>query len=683
MLHLDFETRSKFDLREVGLDRYATDPSTEAILLAWTFDDEPVEVWEILRFPIPDRLLEGFRNPDSKFCAWNSSFERWIAKHCLGYETRIEQWTDPKILARYASIPGSLEEAGKILNLPQEQRKNDDGNGENGLIELFSLPSRMGGEETLFGIRPTEFRDWETNPQEWLRFIEYCRQDVIAERYILNALRAFKLPEREVRGWYLDQKINDAGMPVDLALVTNALKIAVKDKEEKLAEIATKTGLSNPNSNPQILAWLKQRGYPFESMGKPLVVRALTGEGNLTAEAKEVLKLRQLAAKTSYTKYENILNRVGTDGRLRDQFAYLGSARAGRWASLGINLQNLPRPDKNVSKRIDLAVELLQSGNFDELAASFTDLMAVATSCIRASFCAPPGKKLVVCDLGAIENRGLGWSAGCDAILKVFRDKLDPYVSFAVFMYNEPYEVLIKDKDKRQQAKPAVLGAGYRLGGGQLGTDRYGNEIKTGLWGYGAAMGVDMPQEECKRVVGVFREAYPEVVQLWYDLENASFACLDGGKHEVGLCVFEAFGGIDRYDRKLMRITLPSGRCLHYIRPKIEKREFYGKMKDTLVYSGIDQLTRLWQTTTTHGGKLTENIVQAISRDILLEAMFLADDKGFEIVGTVHDEIIALVDIDSPLGVEDLRWCMVQSPSWASDLPLEAEGYESQYYKKG
>jgi DNA polymerase len=350
---------------------------------------------------------------------------------------------------------------------------------------------------------------------------------------------------------------------------------------------------------------------------------------------------------------------------------------------MGINLQNLPRPDRSVSKKLDLAVELLRSGRFDELAAEFPDLMAVATSCIRSSFCAPSGKKLVVCDLGAIENRVLGWVAVCDGILKVFRDKLDPYVSFAVFMYDQPYEILILDKEKRQQAKPAVLGAGYRLGGGQLGTDRYGNEIKTGLWGYAAAMGVDMPQEECQRVVGVFRAAYTEVVQLWYDLESASFACLDGGKHEVGRCVFEAFGGTDRYDRKLMRITLPSGRCLHYIRPKIEKREFYGKMKDTLTYEGIDQLTRLWERTTTHGGKLTENIVQAIARDILLNGMFISDSMGFEIIGTVHDEQITLVDIDSPLDHHKLRECMIVQPEWAPDLPLDAEGYQGVYYKKG
>jgi DNA polymerase len=684
VLHLDYETRSELDLTEVGLDRYATHPSTRAILLGWAFDDDEVQVWECLRHPMPEPLRAAFQNPDTKYTAWNTSFERWISKHCLGIETRIDQWFDPKIIARYASIPGSLDECGKILNLPLDQRKIEGAKGEGGLIELFSLPCKAARAETLFGPLEAEFHDWEDKPNEWATFVEYCKRDVEVERNVTKALRGFKLPEREMRGWYLDQKINDAGMPVDMTLVTNALKIAVREKEQMMEELGKMTGLSNPNSDQQMLKWITERGYGFASMGKPLIARALAGEFPLTDECKSVLKLRQLAKKTSYTKYENILTRVGADARLRDQFAYLGSARAGRWASFGINLQNLPRPDRSVSKSIDWAVQMLREGRVEELAAKFPDLMAVATSCIRASFRAPDGKKLVVCDLGAIENRVLGWVADCDLILKVFRDKLDPYVSFGVFMYDEPYEVLILDKDKRQQAKPAVLGAGYRLGGGQLGTDRYGNEIKTGLWGYAANMGVEMSQEECQRVVAIFRETYHEVVQLWYDLEAASFGCLDGGRYEVGRCVFEAFGGTDRYDRKLMRITLPSGRCLHYIRPRIEKREFFGKPKDTFTYEGIDQLTRLWERTTTHGGKLTENIVQAIARDLLLNGMFLADDLGFEIVGTVHDEIISLVDVDSPMGVVQLRECMIAQPEWALDLPLDAEGYDdSPYYKKG
>lgn len=678
MLHLDYESRSELDLTEVGLDRYATHPSTRAILLGWAVDDNEVQVWECLRHPMPEPLRAAFQNPDTKYAAWNSGFERWITKHCLGIETRIDQWFDPKIIARYASVPGSLDECGKILNLPVEQRKMDEGLS---LIHMFSEPCKEARSDTLFGPLPAEFHDWEDKPKEWLQFIEYCRRDVEVERHIMHALRGFKLPEREMRGWYLDQKINDCGLKINLDLVNNALKIAEQEKTDILNNLAEKTGLANPNSNPQMLAWIKERGYSFSSMGKAFIARALAGESSLTPECREVIELRQLSARTSYTKYLNIQNRTGLDGRLRDQFAFLGSARAGRWASLGgVQLQNLPRPTKEVSKNMDLAVELLCEGNFEAIRTNFSDPMAVAVSCIRCSIVAEEGRDLVVADYGAVENRVLGWVARCDGILKVFRDKLDPYVSFATFMYNEPYEVLIKDKDRRQQAKPAVLGAGYRLGGGQLGQDKFGNEIRTGLWGYSKAMGIDIPQEECARIVQVFRDAYPEVVQLWFDLENSAFACLDGGKHEAGRCVFESFGGVDRYNRKLMRITLPSGRCLHYIRPRIESREFFGKPKKTLVYEGIHQQTRNWEATTTHGGKLTENIVQGIARDLLMGAMLSADEAGYRIIAHVHDEIVCE---ENELGLDGLIELMVKSPEWGLDLPLAAEGYRSKYYKKG
>lgn len=688
--HVDFESRSLKDLTEVGIDVYSNDTSTQAILLAWAIDDEPVSIVSLLRDSLPNRLLEAVHNPDVIMVAWNSMFERHIFAKCLGIVIPIERWHDPRITARFASIPGSLEECGKILNLPLEQRKLKEGHD---LIQLFSMPYRTGGEETLFGIQPAEFHDWNDRPEEWSRFEEYCKQDVACERFIMKALRGFKLPEKEIRGWWLDQRINDRGLKIGLDLVGNALKLAEKEKEDILSNLSEKTGLANPNSNPQMLAWIKERGYVFSSMGKAFVARALAGESPLTPECKEVLELRQLSSRTSYTKYINIQNRTGLDGRLRDQFSFLGSSRAGRWASLGgAQLHNLPRPTKEVSKNMDLAVDLLRKGNFEEIRSKFSDPMALAVSCVRCAIVADKDKNLVVADYGAVENRVLGWVARCDGILKVFRDNLDPYVSFGTFMHGKSYEELDPEakgiteeekaarKEKRQEAKPAVLGAGYRLGGGQLGTDKFGNEIRTGLWGYSKAMGVDLPQEECERIVAVFRAAYPEVCHLWYDLENASFDCLDGGKHEAGRCVFEAFGGVDRFDRKLMRITLPSGRGLHYIRPRVESREFFGKPKKTLVYEGIHQQTRNWEPTTTHGGKLTENIVQGIARDLLMEAMLAAEEEGYFIVAHVHDEIVCE---EKELGLEGLIKIMIKPPDWGQDLPLSAEGYISKYYKKG
>ena len=682
ILHWDFETCSAVDLEEVGMENYVRHSTTKPILCAWAMNESAVSVWQCQRESMPDKLLTALRDETIQLAAWYATFERNVAQYLLDLPTPLERWIDPRIQARVLSMPGKLEKAGAILALPPELCKDPKGDD---LMDIFHDPYRRGGEETLFGIRPDEWHDWEDRPAEWLQFVEYCRQDVVSERAIMKAMKAFPLPELDQLGWRLDQKINSAGMPVDLSLVRGALEIAVQDKGLQLDKIQALSSVKNPNSNPQILKWIKTQGYTFNGLGKAFVARALDGECQLTDACREVLETRKAASKTSYMKYQTILEQVGADGRLRHQFAYMGAARTGRWASYGVQLTNLPRPIKAVEKQMDLAVELLRAQDVMEIGYVFDDPMAVATSCVRAAFKAPPDKKLVVCDLNAIENRVIGWVANCDAILKVFRDGLDPYVAFGVHLYSIPYNVLILDKERRQQAKPAVLGCGYRLSGGEEALDKDGNLIKTGLWGYAAAMGVDISREESHRAVAIFREEYKEVVRCWYNMENAAFAALKGGIHRVGPVEFQAFGREPNgKDRKLLRMLLPSGRGLYYIRPRVDEKEWYGKMKDGLSYEGIDQVTKQWSRVDTHGGKLVENAVQAIARDLLLHGMLLADKMGFELIGSCHDEIIALTDADSSLGLGDLRTCMVTAPDWAESLPLGAEGYEAVggYYHK-
>lgn len=702
-LYQDFETRSEVDLQEVGLDNYSRHPSTEPLMLSYGFNENPVDLWQPhLKSSPPPEVVEALKDPHVIKVAWNAEFERTIWDRQLGIQVPTVQWVDPMIWSRHLSMPGALDTVGPLVGVPADMQKMDEGER---LINLFCLPEVPSTIQTLFNVSPIFFRDWETDPEDWAKFCLYCKNDTIAEREILHRIRKFPLPDIEQRGWILDQKINATGMPVNLDFVRGALDVAKREVLALNATLKEITGLDNPNSRKPLLRWLQREGYRFNSIGKEEVNRSLSEfyVGDLSPLAQKVLKLRLQASKTSYRKYEAILMNVGPDGRLRYQFSFLGAARAGRWTGHDVQLQNLPRPNKEVDKMLALAIDLLQKADERELIKNFkTPIMEIVASCIRSSFQAPKGFKFTVCDLNAIENRVLGWVARCKSILDVFAAGKCPYLSFAALLFGVPYEDLItidehgihKAKDAeasimRQQAKPAVLGAGYRLGGGDEIQNKFGDTIKTGLWGYADGMGIKMPREDAHRAVKIFRDSYPEVVQLWYDLEEASFNAVrnPGNVYKVGPVEFQCFGA------KVLRILLPSGRGLHYIRPMIEMLPFgtdprtgEPRLKKTLTYAGIDQETRQWTRVTTHGGKLTENIVQAISRDILLHAMFLADAQGFEICGHVHDEIISLrPDLPEHKGKDliRLRECMIARPPWASDLPLNAEGYEGYFYKKG
>lgn len=684
IFHLDFETRSVLDLRVVGVDRYVKHPSTKILLLSFAENDNKVEQWQPHLNPkLPSVVDDAVHDRDVIIHAFNATFERNVFNKLLNIWIEYNRWVDSMIWARHMSMPGGLEDVGKTLGLPPSQMKLA-AEGER-LIQMFSLPVHAGGEKTLFGISQPVFRDWKSDPKDWEIFCDYNKMDTVSERAVLHKMKKFPLPPLEQRGWVLDQKINDFGMPTDMQMVDGSLKIAMQVKADLLKQIKDITNLENPNSNPQILGWIKERGYSFGSLEKPMVARALNGECPLTPEAKQVLNIRKQASKTSYKKLSALKEVISDDGMLRDQFAFMGSARAGRWSGHTVQLHNLPRPVKEVEKNMSRALELLKAGDLVSLSLEFdTPPMEIIASCLRGMFRAPEGYHFDVCDLNAIENRGLGWVARCPAILDVFKNKRDPYIDFAVDMYKQPYEVLYAewkagDSTKRQNAKPAVLGAGYRLGGGEEKENPDGDIIKTGLWGYAEAMGVKMTKEEAHLSVKVFREKFKEVVQLWYDLENASMKAVRTGKPQtVGPVTFQAFG------KKLLRILLPSGRGLHYIHPKIENIAFgnYGE-KPTLTYEGIDLDTKQWTRITTHGGKLTENIVQAISRDILLNGMFEAEKIGIKIAGHIHDEIISLTKNDSGQKLQDLRQCMIKSPIWAPDFPIDADGYSSNYYRKG
>ena len=681
-LYLDFESRSELDLTECGLDNYVKHPSTRVLMLAHALDDEPVEVWEPHLGPMPLKLRGDLEDVTITKVAWNVPFEYNIFKSVLNIKLPLWMWDDPINRARMLSMPGHLEDACKILRLPPELSKNPEGKR---LIKLFSEPAVAKKDDTLFGTIAAFFRDWMTDPEDWEKFKAYCVQDVVAEREIDKLLTKFPLPDSEYQAWLLDQKINERGLPVDLELVKGTNAVAEAEKERLRAELQELTGLENSNSVPQLLAWAQTEGYPFGSLAKHLVKRALAGEGNMTPAAHQALTLRGQTAKTSDSKLDKISEAVGSDGRLRHQYVFLGAAKTGRWASYHVQLANLPRPTKEVEKNLDRAIHLLRTEDRIGLALDFPNTLEVVASCIRSMFKAPKGKKLLIADYGAIENRMVGWLAQCDSILKVFREKRDPYLDFAAILHGRDYEELIAAykagdtelKTMRQQVKPAVLGCGYRLSGGEEVENKDGDLVKTGLWGYAASMHIEITQEFAISAVKLWRERYKEVVSFWYALEEAAKCAVFGKEPQrVGFVEFNCTSD------KLLSIKLPSGRSLHYIRPQYQMVDFKGNEKETLTYEGVDSKTKQWTRLKTHGGKLLENLSQAISRDILLHGMMLAAKQGYSIIGHVHDEIISEEEWDSPRTLEGLIECMTTTPSWAPGLPLEAEGFTSEVYRK-
>lgn len=474
-LYQDFETRSCLDLSVVGLDRYVKSSTTEDILLAWAIDDASPSLWQRhLDGGLSGELRDALADPHVIKVAWNSQFERHRWMYGFRIDIPHKQWEDPMIQSRFMSMPGYLEEVSKILKLDAEAKmswgtKKDPGEAQK-LIKMFCEPSVAAKDTPLFGRLPAWFRDWDSDPEMWHRFGEYCKQDLIAMRAIKKKLCPFPLPEDEKRVWAIDREINERGVYCDRPLAEGCSVIAEQVKSELHQKIRSLTGVENPNSNPQILEWIRTQGYTFSGLAKGFVTRAMDGECELTPVAREVLELRKQSAKTSDSKLGTILDSICDDGRLRHQYAFMGASRTGRWSGKGdyggAQLQNLPRPSKAVAKRLDEAIELLRAGDYLGLALEFPSPMDAVTTAIRSIFRAAPGKKLLVCDLNAVENRVLGWLTGCDAITEVFRQGKCPYLSFAVKMYGIPYEELKRRydegdeevKEMRQNAKPPVLG---------------------------------------------------------------------------------------------------------------------------------------------------------------------------------------------------------------------------------
>lgn len=723
-LYIDFETRSEKQLRgqkSVGLYNYATDDSTLALMLGWAIDDGEVRMWFPSKEPLPDELRKALNDPDVDIVSFNSAFERYIFAFVLGIVLPAKRFQDPQPSARYLSLPADLKEVCIILGLPRDYAKDDEGDR---LIDMFCQPSKRKKKRG----QPQEFywRDETTDPEDWAKFVEYCRQDVVAERECMRRLEllgVMPLPPKERETWLFDQEVNDRGIPVNREFVEKAYRIACKAKQGALDRQREITGVENPNSVQQMLAWARSQGYEPTSMAKELVAAQLEYNDKLTPACQEMLRNRKAAASTSYQKMETLLRMMCADDRVRNLFSYMGSSRCGRWSSNALQFHNMARPDERFEDEENIlkAHAMIMAEDYEGIERTFGNptsekrdpgaVLLVIKSIIRTVFQTKPGKKFSVADENAIETRVAAWVSGCEPLLEVFRKNRDPYLDFAVKMSQIIYERLaedIKSKDPavkakakrwRQLAKPGVLGCVYRLSGGELVMIN-GVPTKTGLWGYAENMGVKMSREEAHEIVKVFREAYKEVVEFWYLLEKLVAEVLNP---DVQYVVRECGpGGCIKIDRinidgrhPILRIQLPSGRYLHYMDARIEntkmpwtKKNAAGEeeavYKPTLVYAGQNQDTKQWGYVNSHGGKTFENIVQGIARDVLAHVLLiLNNERDLPICGHVHDEgIVEREDDPFVPGLAEMEWTMAQSIYWAPGLPLKGDGFEDYYYHK-
>lgn len=669
-LHLDYETASKVDLKKVGTDVYSRHPSTRVLMLSWSFDDaKTVETWEPHKGPMPEHLRSALTNPGVRKVAFNAQFEIAITRNTLKIPTDVRQWRCVMVMALSLGLPGKMELLVRdALQLSREFWKDPEGDK---LMRLFSFPSSKATHES--------------HPREWARYVKYNVQDVVAET---KAYRILLRYVEDIDGlfewWVLDQRINATGLPVDYEFIASAKKLADQAKAKYVQILKDKTGLANPGSVKQLLPWLQARGYPFASLAKNRAMIAMRDYEELTEEAKEVLQLRFDSNKTSLAKFDAI-ERASSGGRLRGTFQFRGAAATGRWAGRILG-QNMPRPWKGVEEFLAQARELIANKDLDGLEFFFGKPLDCIVTSIRSSINSPSGKKFVVADLSSIELVVIAWLTVCKFWLDVVRSGKDAYKAFAVEWLGVLYEEVTKEM--RGWAKPPALGCGYRMGAGREVTNSKGDLEKTGLWGYGANMGIELTKEQCKEAVKVYRGLSEEIVNAWYELENCALECVNTREPQ------SALGGRITFDIRppFLRMRLPSGRCVHYCRPRIEQVEIEFEDEETgeivkskkigLTYERVSQTSGKWVRRANHGGRYIEQAVQAIACDILAEGLRNANDVGFEIVGHYHDEILTLVDEDSNLGVEELVECMTRLPKWAEGMPCRAEGYEDSFYHK-
>lgn len=648
-LHIDFETFSSVDIKKAGAYPYTESPDFEILLMGYAFDEEPVKVLDFATGDkMPDFLKAAILDDSVIKKAHNANFER-LCLRAYGLETPPEFWECSAVLASYCGLPLALGQAAKALKL--EQGKDTAGTA---LINYFCTPAKP--------TKRNEFRTRnfpEHDPEKWASFVNYCRVDVEVEREICKALKAYKIPEFEVENYYVDQRINDRGVLVDLDLASKCIDINAETMEVIIDKLKALTGLQNPNSPAQLAKWLSiATEKDIKKVGKDDLKELLTED--VSGAIREVIKLRMKAAKTSISKYEAGVNCTGFDGRARGLFRFYGAGRTGRWAGRLVQVQNLPR---NKMDDLDLARRVCKKADADLLGLLFADVQSVLSQLIRTMFIPKPGHVFAIADFSAIEARVVAWLAGEKWRLDVFNSHGKIYEASASLMFGVHIDEIGKGSSLRDKGKVAELALGY--GGGIGALKKMGGE----------SMGLTDP--EMKSIVDKWRRASPKIKAFWDDLNDAALEACE----YIGSEIVHKSGRISfKHDGKVLAVRLPSGRSLHYQKAFIKDNKFD---RPGVFYWGVDSVTKQWRVLDIYGGKITENIVQAVARDLLAFSMANLEKSGFEIVMHIHDEaVVELPEKGADFRFEEIINILAVAPDWAKGLPLGADGFLSAYYKK-
>ena len=650
---IDIETYSSVDIK-LGAYAYAQAPDFQILLIAYSFDGGPVRVHDCTEPGCwPRDLLDALMDPEIIKTAYNANFERTCLAAELEMNMPPEQWRCTMVLAASLGLPGSLAAVGAALGLPADQQKDKIGKA---LIQYFCKPckpTRANGQRT---------RNLPMHaPDKWALFKEYNAQDVVAERAILKALQRFKPDRGEQDLWTLDQRINDRGVLLDTDL---ARRIVIYDNKRALelaAEAREITGLSNPNSLPQLKEWLNRRGVSVSTLTKDDVTDILAGQ--CEDNVARVLQIRQALGKSSVKKYQTMIDIAGPDDRARGIMQFYGG-HTGRWAGRALQPQNLVR-NSMPDAELDAARDLIKSGGIEELDMVFGEPSAVFSQLVRTAFIPTPGRRFVVSDFSAIEARVIAWVAGERWRLDVFEQDGDIYCESASHIYHVPVEKHGQNAELRQRGKVAELALGY---GGSMGAIKQMDTTGT------------IPEEEISSIVQKWRAESPRIVQMWRACQDTACAVILG---ETSKKTIRGLQGLTFYkqmvsDTPVLFIRLPSGRPIAYWDPLVMDTD----MGPRITYMTQNQTTRKWERTETYGGKLTENIVQSIARDCLADKMMQLDRQGYDIVFHVHDEIILDVPREDKDAAAVIDKVMGEPIDWAPGLPLKGGTYECDFYRK-
>ncbi len=646
-LGIDIETYSSNDLTSCGVYKYVEAPDFTILLFAYSIDGEKAQCIDLASGEVlPDWIIAALTDPDVLKTAFNAAFERICLTKYLGLSKPLDpaQWQCTMVLAARMGLPLSLGQCGEVLHLAEG--KMTEGKA---LIRYFSVPGKNGKRHL-----PADA------PDKWQTFKDYNNRDVDVEQAIRKRVRRLQPAAFDELLYVADQEINDRGVMIDQVLVDAAARFDDEYKAELLKQAQEMTGMENPNSPAQIKDWISQvTGFTVASLNKKNL-DDLEKQLIYWPKAQQVLAIRREMGKTSNKKYNAMQTCVCKDGRIHGLLQFCGAARTGRWAGRLVQVQNLPQ---NHLESLDYARYLVKQGDLDEFEINYGNVTQVLSELIRTAFIAAPGHTFHVCDFSAIEARVIAWLAGEEWVLDVFRSNGDIYCANASRMFKVPVEKHGQNAALRQKGKIATLALGY--GGGVSALEAM-NGSKLGL-----------TEDEEKEIVKLWRDSNPRIVKMWGIIEKAAISAIKTGKSVTvhrGIQIGRRWG--------MLTITLPSGRTICYPRAVIETEYNDGWRGDheIIEYEGLNQTTKKWGSIRTYGGKLTENIVQAVARDILGIVILRAREKGLPVVFHIHDEIIVEATPDQTL--DQVEALFSEPIDWCRDLPLKGAGYSTPYYLK-